>query len=226
MLNWAWFYPRETPFESWDFLLQLPEPIQRPNKTNNSYRPNRMEEESSCYSSSYSSFLKTDTGSRSNDDSASSNNTNRTEDVSDRTNTQMNQNTPKLLTLGNGKEPAQSVSVAKTRAPMARISVLNSRRNLPIPDVREEHRWYFENGSQSAEANWAGKQEHFADVLMNSGNLHDCSLWWSTISCSSSIWKWSWRDCQKPLLWRRNVYRAAAAAVVEICWKILLPHPK
>ncbi|ERL89149.1 hypothetical protein D910_06525 [Dendroctonus ponderosae] len=59
---------------------KLPEPILRPNKLVSSYRPNRMEEESSCYSSSYSSFLKTDTGSRSNDDSASCNNTNRTDD--------------------------------------------------------------------------------------------------------------------------------------------------
>lgn len=41
-----------------------------------------MDEESSCYSSSYSSFLKTDTGSGSNDDSTFSNKINRTDDVS------------------------------------------------------------------------------------------------------------------------------------------------
>lgn len=48
----------------------------------NNYQVNCMDEESSCYSSSYSSLLKTDTGSGSNDDSTSNNNTNRTDDVS------------------------------------------------------------------------------------------------------------------------------------------------
>ncbi|XP_066251347.1 period circadian protein [Euwallacea similis] len=56
------------------------EPISRPRQPENNRRINRMDEESSCYSSSYSSLLKTDTGSGSNDDSTSNNNSNRTDD--------------------------------------------------------------------------------------------------------------------------------------------------
>ncbi|XP_030767929.1 period circadian protein-like isoform X1 [Sitophilus oryzae] len=65
-------------YKSESKMQEIPKP-----KLGISYRKNNnLDEESSCYSSSYSSFLKTDTGSGSNDDTTSQNRTSRTDDFS------------------------------------------------------------------------------------------------------------------------------------------------
>ncbi|XP_066142111.1 period circadian protein [Euwallacea fornicatus] len=70
----------ETQAEQFSTNTKNMKPMSRPRQPENKCRINRMDEESSCYSSSYSSFLKTDTGSGSNDDSTSNNNSNKTDD--------------------------------------------------------------------------------------------------------------------------------------------------
>ncbi|CAH1129795.1 unnamed protein product [Ceutorhynchus assimilis] len=70
----------ETQAEQFKANVKTMETPKQPLQPNNCYRSKRMDEESSCYSSSYSSLLKTESGSNYDTTSNNNTNTNRTDD--------------------------------------------------------------------------------------------------------------------------------------------------